>query len=731
MIVQTYMISLVILIFILIFCILQIRRENSELGIYVTGLLQCSMMAVAGNLIFVAAKNQNVSTLGFSIFSAMIDWMLIMLLVFVNKYVENEKVWTKLLRVVTFLAVIDTLSLLCNVKWHHIFTLSQEKFLGKYDIFVANEFTGLYDLHLFVDYLCVIRIFYVLISKSVHISSIYRKKYTVVLGIFGVVIALDAICVAMHIPLNVSIVFYGLLAIAISYYAVFFQPKKLLMEMQTMVLEHSKNGIACFDSKGKFIYANNGLYRLFALSDTDDRMKTIYGGVHDQPQTSYDIWTEEHIISGEKRYIEVERQKMYDKKGYYVGCCYVMKDRTQQHQMYERELDAANESNRAKSEFLSRVSHDIRTPVNSIFGMNEMILRDTQESETREYANRIKDAVEILLNLINDVLDFSKIEAGKMNLVERTYDTNKMFSAVVNMIAVQAKKKKLDFRCEIARDMPSKLLGDDIRIQQILMNLLSNAVKYTTEGSITMRAQGKKEMGKFYLIISVKDTGIGIKKQDIPKLFNAFERFEELKNHSIQGTGLGLNITSHLLGLMNSSLKIESEYGKGSKFSFTIEQEIVDNRLMIPLDAEKESMKEDVYKQTFTAPEARILVVDDNEINRFVFTSLLAETKVRIDEAENGQKCLEMTAKTPYHMIFMDHMMPGMDGVETFHRIREDADNPCSQIPIIALTANVVAGAKEMYLQEGFDGYLTKPFEPEEMEKMIMDMLPEELVEKK
>lgn len=246
-----------------------------------------------------------------------------------------------------------------------------------------------------------------------------------------------------------------------------------------------------------------------------------------------------------------------------------------------------------------------------------------------------------------------------------------------------------------------------------------------------MRAQGKKEMGKFYLIISVEDTGIGIKKQDIPKLFNAFERFEELKNHSIQGTGLGLNITSHLLGLMNSSLKIESEYGKGSKFSFTIEQEIVDNRLMIPLDAEKESMKEDVYKQTFTAPEARILVVDDNEINRFVFTSLLAETKIRIDEAENGQKCLEMTAKTPYHMIFMDHMMPGMDGVETFHRIREDADNPCSRIPIIALTANVVAGAREMYLQEGFDGYLTKPFEPEEMEKMIMDMLPEELVEKK
>lgn len=731
MLVQAYIALLGMLILSLLYYIVKIKREKSELRDSVIWLLLCGIMAVVGNLIFVIAKNQTISTIGFSIFSAMIDWMLIMLLIFTHKYAENERRWTGLFKVLVGFAAIDSLSLLFDAKFHHIFTLYRDIFLGKYEIYIAGNFTNLYILHLLVDYLCVVRIIHILISKSIHISKVYRKKYSVVLAIFSIVIILDALCVALHIPLNVSIVFYGFLAIAISYYAIFFQSKQLLSDMQAMILDHSNNGIACFDVKGKCMYVNNGLYRMFQLSNDDSRMNILYGGLQEQAkmQESRTLWNEEHTIGGVKRYIEIERQNMYDKKGYYVGSCFTLIDRTQQHQSFEMEIDAANESNRAKSEFLSRVSHDIRTPVNSIFGMNEMILRESKEVSTINYANRIKDAVEVLLNLINDVLDFSKIEAGKMTLVERTYDTNKMFSSIIDIISIQAKKKNLEFHCDIARDMPAKLLGDDVRIEQILMNLLSNAVKYTARGSVTLRAECRKDWGKFHMIISVEDSGIGIKPQDIPKLFNAFERIEELKNHSIQGTGLGLNITSYLLRLMNSALKVESEYGKGSKFSFDLEQEIVESKPMIPLGIDKQHESGANYKQLFIAPKAKILVVDDNEINRFVFTSLLGATQMQIDEASSGQECLYMTKKKQYHMIFMDHMMPELDGVETFHRLRNDKKNLNSKIPVIALTANVVVGAKEMYLNEGFDGYLTKPFEPEKVERLIMDLLPSELIE--
>lgn len=729
--VQAYIILLDILIFILVYYIYKIKKENSNLVNDIIWLLRCGIFAIAGNLIFVSSKNEIISTIGFSIFTAMIDWLLFMLLLFVNDYAENENRWEGLLKAMFCFAFLDTVSLMLNVKFHHVFTLHQGVFLNKYDIFIAGNFTVLYMLHLFVDYLCVIRIIYILISKSLHISNVYRKKYSVVLAIFSVVIVLDGLCVILHIPLNASIVFYGILAIAISYYSIFYQPKQLLSDMQAMILEHSNKGVACFDSKGRYMYMNNSLLQMFALSGDTQGLKKIYTGVSalEDNKESHIVWYEEHMVKGEKRFFEIERQNMYDKKGYYVGSYFAVTDRTQQQRDHEREVDAANESNRAKSEFLSRVSHDIRTPVNSIFGMNEMILRESKEPSTIRYANRIKDAVEVLLSLINDVLDFSKIEAGKMTLVERTYDTNKMFSSVIDIISIQAKKKDLEVCCKIDRDIPSRLIGDDVRIEQILMNLLSNAVKYTARGTITLRVECRKERDEFHMLVFVEDTGIGIKPQDMPKLFNAFERMEELKNHSIQGTGLGLAIAAYLLKLMGSTLKVKSEYGKGSKFYFDLVQEIEDRSPMVPLGANKEQEKGADYRQLFVAPGARILVVDDNEINRFVFTSLLTETKVQIDEASSGQECLSMTEKKKYHMIFMDHMMPEMDGIETFHKLRANRKNQCCDVPVIALTANVVAGAKEMYLKEGFNGYLTKPFEPEDVEKMIMKTLPPELIQ--
>ena len=731
MLVQAYIIVLLLLIVLLSFYIGIVNRQKSESSQSMTLVLVSAIGTVIANLIFIIAKNENTSTFGFSLFSALIDWLLLFLLAFVIRYTEKEEKWTGLFKMEVFISVIDTVSLLLNVLFHHVFRLQKNVFLHKYEIYVAQDFTIYYYLHLMVCYVLVFRIIFLLLHKAIRTSSVYRKKYSVVLGFFSIVILLDAVCVILHIPLNVSIVFYGLLEVAISYYWLFYQPKQLLTDMQVMILEHSKSGIVCFDDKGQCMYVNDGLFKMFHLERNQENYNKIRyqkNENHENLIGPFAQWNEEYIISGEKRYIEIERQNLYDKKGIFVGCYFTLNDRTQQQHFYEMQIDAANESNRAKSEFLSRVSHDIRTPVNSIFGMNEMILRESKSSDISNYAARIKEAVNVLLGIINDVLDFSKIEAGKMTLVERAYDTKKMLSGVIDIISVQAEKKDLEFTCDLDDTIPKQLFGDEIRIQQVLINLLSNAVKYTNTGKIVLHVGCQVDDETANLQISVEDTGIGIQEEDIPKLFNAFERFEEVKNHSIQGTGLGLNITNYLLKLMHSALTIKSVYGKGSSFSFSLQQRIID-KTPFHVQIEEKQQEKYEYQPLFTAPGARILVVDDNDINRFVFISMLGSTKIQLEEASSGQECLYLTTQKKYDMIFMDHMMPEMDGIETFHKLRADLKNPCHNVPVVILTANVVVGAKEMYLQEGFDGYLTKPFEPEDVEQMIMKLLPLELVE--
>ena len=447
-------------------------------------------------------------------------------------------------------------------------------------------------------------------------------------------------------------------------------------------------------------------------------------------------WLLEHFdvtnnrkINGELKNYKVECHNIYDEINIYVGCCINVSDNTQLKKYYEMEVNIAKNASKAKTDFLSRVSHDIRTPINSISGMNEMILRECKDKKIMEYAYQISESAEMLINLVNNVLDFTKIESGKMTLVNREYDTRKMLEGIIDIISIQAGKKKIDFVYNISSDLPAKLYGDDVRISQIIMNLLSNAIKYTSEGSVTLtvkKVHDGEESAEIF--VSVKDTGMGIKKEDLSKLFNAFERFEEVKNHSIQGSGLGLNIVSYFLQMMNSNLEVDSEYGKGSDFSFVITQTIVDETPIKTFDNKVQNNEDYEYHALFTAPDAKILVVDDNEINRFVFVSLLSATKVQVDEAESGIKCLEMTKKEKYHMIFMDHMMPEMDGIETFHKIKEDENNLCRDIPIVALTANAIEGARQMYLDEGFNAYLAKPFDPEEVETLIRDSLPKELI---
>ena len=396
----------------------------------------------------------------------------------------------------------------------------------------------------------------------------------------------------------------------------------------------------------------------------------------------------------------------------------------------EKQKQEAVLSNEAKSKFLANMSHEIRTPINAVLGMDAMILRESTDETIREYALNIQNAGQTLLSLINDILDFSKIESGKMELVPVEYDFSSMIHDAVNMVMLKADNKGLKTNISVDKSIPCRLFGDEGRIRQILVNLLNNAVKYTKEGSISLNVTGNVLDNEVVLTFSVEDTGIGIKEEDIAKLYARFERIEEEKNRNIEGSGLGISITMQLLKLMDSELSVESEYGKGSCFSFVLKQWIVNSEPIGNLEERiKHNSADYQYHVSFTAPDAHLLVVDDNTINRKVFIELLKQTKVQIDEAASGKECLEKVQEKVYDLIFLDHMMPDMDGVETLHCMQKLEEYPCKSTPVIALTANAIAGASEMYLKEGFTEYLSKPIQPEKLEKLIVTMLPKELVQ--
>ena len=387
----------------------------------------------------------------------------------------------------------------------------------------------------------------------------------------------------------------------------------------------------------------------------------------------------------------------------------------------------AENANKAKSNFLANMSHEIRTPINTVLGLDTMILRESSDDQIRKYALNIQTAGQSLLSIINDILDLSKIESGKMDIVPVDYDVASLINDVSNMIIPKAEAKGLLFELNISPDIPSRLYGDDVRIRQILINLLTNAVKYSNEGKVTLTINSEKQEDNLLLTCSVKDTGIGIAKEDLDKLFEAFVRIEEKRNRNIEGTGLGINIVSNLLNLMGSHLEVESEYGVGSEFGFTISQKIMNDEPIGDLEKRiRERAVEYEYETGFIIPDVDILVVDDNEMNRFVFRSLLKDLECRIDEADRGKKCLELAKEKKYDIIFMDHMMPEMDGIETFHNLRAMKDSPNVDTPVVVLTANAITGAKENYLAEGFDDFLTKPIVPEKLEKLIQDMIPAE-----
>lgn len=403
---------------------------------------------------------------------------------------------------------------------------------------------------------------------------------------------------------------------------------------------------------------------------------------------------------------------------------------TQLARIEEQKALAASE---AMSNFLANMSHEIRTPINAVLGMDEMILRECEDERILEYARTIEGAGRTLLSLINDVLDFSKIEAGNMDIVEGEYELSSVLADVVNMVQIKAGQKGLKLGLEVDPATPERLYGDEIRLRQIMLNILNNAVKYTKKGRVTLKVQYHSNgQDRVELVIAVQDTGIGIREEEIGKLFQKFQRLDADRNKTVEGSGLGLAIAHELMELMGGRIEVESEYGQGSTFTIFLPQRVMGEETVGDFRKKfaraGESMRK--YRESFRAPGAEILVVDDTPMNLVVVRELLKKTELHVDEAHSGAECLKMIRKKRYDVIFLDYRMPVMDGIETLKKMKEMSGHPNLDTPVIALTANAISGARERFLSEGFDDYMSKPIDGERLEEMLLIYLPEEKVER-
>ena len=518
---------------------------------------------------------------------------------------------------------------------------------------------------------------------------------------------------------NVTMLGYPISTLFMFVAIFFYSPLEVKTLARQYAVDQLSEAIIVVDANGTVSYYNKPARPLLPAlgADAHTLLDTLRGAVDSGEPLSLDgrVFTPE--------------ANALTRGGTVVGTIYTLVDDTE-HYRYLNELREqrriADEANKAKSAFLANMSHEIRTPINAILGMDEIILRESAEPETLSYASDIESAGKTLLSIINDILDLSKIEEGKMEIFPAQYDLSSLVGDLVNMTRPRAEGKGLRFDVRVDENIPHLLLGDEVRIRQCALNILSNAVKYTEEGSVTMRVgYEKRGEDRIALSFSVSDTGIGMKPEDMERLFTPFARIEEQRNRNIEGTGLGMSITKQLLALMDSRLDVESVYGEGSTFSFSVDQPVVGWEPVGPLakrygtNAPRKS-----YRELFHAPDACILVVDDTPMNLTVIRGLLKKTRIRIDTAASGREALAMAARERYDVIFIDHMMPEMDGIETLHELRKlpGAEN----IPCVALTANAISGAREMYLEAGFSDYLSKPVDGPKLEKLLQDYLPPE-----
>lgn len=518
----------------------------------------------------------------------------------------------------------------------------------------------------------------------------------------------------------------------------FYNKSRVTLEnMSEFVYYSVDEPVFLFDEAEKLCIVNNGATAFLGMSAQEccklrlsdifvlDRDAFRFQGNKNRVEAR--CWQNNNICS-------ISIDKIYDDYKDIIGYIVIVHDVTERVRMLEsleQEKLRADKANEAKGAFLANMSHEIRTPINAVMGMNEMILRECEDETILEYAGNIQDASRTLLVLINDILDFSKIESGMLEVIEEAYSLRALLKTLETECSMRAENKGLDLIFDVPQDTPNILLGDEVRVRQILLNILTNAIKYTMKGSVTMKVSYRKtKQREIEIAFAVTDTGIGIKEENIDRLFGKFDRIDEEQVHAIEGTGLGLSIVDKLVRLMHGTVTVDSVFGEGSTFTVRLCQQVIGEETVGILSDEKKKKERRKDIPVFVAPEAKVLVVDDNKVNLTVIKALLRKTKVQVTCVETGKECLERAAKEYYDVILLDHMMPGMDGIETLEALKQMPDHMCKDASVIALTANAMAGVREMYLEKGFDDYLAKPIEGTVLEQLLMNYLPTEYITK-
>ncbi len=513
---------------------------------------------------------------------------------------------------------------------------------------------------------------------------------------------------------------------------IFFRTYPMQQNSEEAMLNSMDDILLATDNQNRFVYANAK-----AVSLLDPNRSFTYGmdvyGVDDNLDRFMNIQKEEEVCY-DGRYYVCEILEFY-RKGHAEGFIHWLRDITKEHEFIlesKRLQDAAEVANKAKGEFLAHMSHEIRTPINAILGMNEMISRESSDAAILDYSETIKRNGDTLLALINDILDFSKIEAGKLDINISTYEVPIMLRDLLLTARKRAEGKPIEVKARVDAEVPRQLMGDEVRVRQIVTNLLTNAVKYTEKGQIELAVSYKLVNNSFgELSFKVSDTGIGIKQEDIGRLFERFERLENNGNYFTEGTGLGMSITQGLLRQMNGRIDVESVYGEGSVFTAVVPQLYVDDETIgvfsETVPKEEEAEKKPRKKRTcfFRAENTNVLVVDDNSVNRTVAISLLKTSGISFDQAESGEQCLNMVKTKHYDIILMDYRMPVMNGTEALNLLRENKDHMCVGTPVIVMTADAGKESKDFFSEAGFDDYLVKPMDPNAYEKLIYDYIPE------
>ncbi len=531
--------------------------------------------------------------------------------------------------------------------------------------------------------------------------------------------------------------FVGVIAIHQTYF--FYKKSQMNLENMSQFVYYSVDEpVFLFDDAERLCIVNNGA-TVFLEMSVEECCKLRLNEIFELNRDAFRFQGVKNRI--EARCIQnsnicsVSIDKIYDNYKDIMGYIVIVHDITERVHMMEKldlERQRADKANEAKGVFLANMSHEIRTPINAVMGMNEMIIRECEDDTIIEYAQNIRDASRTLLALINDILDFSKIESGMMEVVEEAYSLKMMLRALEKECSMRAEEKGLALKFIVPEDTPNVLLGDEVRVRQVLLNILTNAIKYTIKGGVTMTlSYEKKENKKLKLTFAITDTGIGIKEENIGRLFDKFDRIDEEQVHAIEGNGLGLSIVDRLLKLMHGTVEVKSKFGEGSTFTVSLTQQIIEDQPVGTLQQEEKPREERKrYVPKFVAPDVRLLIVDDNKVNLTVVKGLLRKTRMQIDCVMSGQECLEAVKKEQYHIILLDYMMPEMDGQETLQRLKSMPDNKSKDATIIVLTANAMSGMKEMYLDQGFDAYLAKPIEGAVLEQVLMEYIPGEYMSK-